>query len=124
MKLNTENLNPTSEFDLPGGGKIEVRVLTQAQIQEIRSQTRKKKPSRQGVMVEHVNDELESDLTWNAGIVSWSGVTDQADKQIKCTSENKKLLMTQCPEFAAVVANALDSLNTALEARTGLEVKN
>ena len=124
MKVNTENLNPAMEFNLPDGGSVEVRTLTLGQIQAIRKQTRTRKPNRQGVMIEHINNELEADLTWAECIVSWKGIIDKDDKPIKCTPENKKLLMNGCPEFASVVVDMLDKIEQALEANAETVSKN
>lgn len=123
MKLTNETLNPTNTEKLPGGGAVEVRILTQADITEIRKQTRSKKPNRQGMIVEKVDTEREQELMWGAGIVSWKGV-ELEGKDFPCNTKNKIFLMSKCPEFAIIVTDAIDKLNTALEARTGVELGN
>ncbi len=123
MDLTTKDINPATTFDLPGGGSVEIKSLTVEELHAIRKQTRSVKPNRRGVMVEKTDDDLASELMWDACIVSWKGITLDG-KALACSRKNKKWLMEKCPDFSTVIGNMIESVDQAMEVRTELASKN
>jgi len=114
MKIDLENINPGTWFDFSDGeGRICLRICAIEDLELIRKQTRKKKieyKRGQRFEYEEINNRLEDDKVWDFAIMDWKGVYDADDKEIKCTKENKIMLMRQSVEFANFIAKCLEDL--------------
>ncbi|MDD5532389.1 MAG: hypothetical protein PHC52_06325 [Syntrophales bacterium] len=104
-------------FEMDGGGRIQIHVLTPEEFKEVRRQTVKKKvdfkkvdgtPAR--LPYEEVNEDLQNELFWDACIVAWENLFDGKGKEIPCTKENKVLLMMRSQTFARFVAESIETL--------------
>ena len=107
MKVNLGELNPGAWFDLPGGGRVRVRVAPPAILKQIQSKTTKKKVEyRRGGRFEIVetDDEKADRLLWDYIVVDWQGIEDDSGNAVPCTLDNKVLLMGQSIVFGSVVA--------------------
>lgn len=125
-------------FDLEGGGRVQLCVLTRQDIRKIRKQTTKKCEAFkliEGVAKrfewEEIDHELYSELTLDRCLVSWDGFSIKVTKDgkselIECTPENcnremKNLLTQNCEEFAAFILKSivqLADMNAAKEEAT------
>ena len=119
MPINLKGLTAPSRFFWPGSDEwIELRNVTLAQFKEIRKQTVTKraeyhqindeKPFRYDV--EDTDDDLADELLWDYQIVGWN-IVDENGKKIKCTKQNKLLLMGNSSEFVTFVVNNLNQLS-------------
>lgn len=116
MKLNMDNLNPPAWFDHPQDdeARICLRVASALDLEEIRKKTVKKRVEYkrgQRFEVDHIDEELQTELTWKLCIIDWEGLYDYEDKPIPCTDENKVLLIRNSPQFSKWVVDCLDLLN-------------
>ena len=115
MKFNLDDLNPPAWFDHPHtDGRICLRVASATDLERIRKKTIKKRVEYkrgQRFEVEHVDEELQTALTWQWCIVDWEGLYDYNHDEIPCTDENKVLLMLNSPPFSKWVVDCLDVLN-------------
>jgi hypothetical protein len=116
MKLDLENLNPGAWFDLPGGGRICLRVLSIDEANSIEKATVRRRPEYKDgrrFEVETSDTEKQFDMTWRACIVDWDGITDAKDAAIECTDEMKVALMRKSPDFARAVIGLLNRMKQA-----------
>jgi len=116
MKFNMDNLNPPAWFDHPQDdeARICLRVASALDLEKIRKQTVKKRVEYkrgQRFEVDHVDEELQTELTWKLCIIDWEGLYDHEDNPIPCTDENKVLLIRNSPQFSKWVVDCLDLLN-------------
>ncbi len=116
-KRETEN----GWFDLEGGGKVHVRLLSREDITEMRklcmktvaeyplldidpADPAKGKAHRRFEALKFDEDLWEAELA-DRSILGWEGIADRTEKPVPVTRENKILLLT-VPKFAAVIAEA------------------
>ena len=59
--------------------------------------------------IREVDEEKRMQLQWDAMIVDWKNI-EVDGKQIKCTTENKVMMMNEYPEFAVFVGEAITKL--------------
>jgi hypothetical protein len=118
-------------FEMDGGGRIQIHVLTQEEFKEVRRQTVKKKvdfkkvdgtPAR--LPYEEVNEDLQNELFWDTCIVAWENLFDGKGKEIPCTKENKILLMMRSQAFARFVAESIETLTKDQMRQVEEEEKN
>ena len=128
MKFDLENINPGTWFDFPDGeGRICIRVCALGDLEKIYKITRKPKIEykRQGrYEYEIINKQLEDELSWDFAIVDWEEVFDADGKVIKCTLENKAMLMRKSVTFANFIATCLEDLERIMAQEDEEEVKN
>ena len=114
MKFNLNDLNPPAWFEHDSGARICLRVASAKDLDDIRKKTTtRKREFRRGQRFEYeeVNEQKQSELTWQFCIVDWHGLFDHDDKQIECSDENKVLLMQNSPVFSNWVIECLELLN-------------
>lgn len=116
MKFDLDDLNPPVWFEMPGdsGGKLAVRVCAGEDLERIRKKTVKKRSEyRRGQRFEftETDEAKENELIWDHCIVDWSGLLDKNDKKIKCSTENKILLMRKSAFFSGFLAKCLETLS-------------
>jgi len=128
LKIDTANLNPGTVFDLPdGSGTITLRALSFEDAARIRKATVKTKAEYKNggrFEFEEADDEKAAELTWDACIVDWTGITDANDEPVPCTPEMKKRLMRGSPEFARMVSGMLEKLKAETEKADEADLKN
>ncbi len=127
MKLDLENLNPGTWFDLPDGGRICLRTLSQEEAAEIDRATVKKSAEYKGPHRYQIieTDELKrSDMVWERCIVDWEGIEAGDGKPLECTPDLKKRLMRKSPAFARMVMGFLAKLAEVEQADAETELKN
>lgn len=116
MKFITEDQGTWFYFDEDDEkkGGVKIRILRPSDYKEIAKKTQKKRSEyRRNQRYEwfDTDTELEQRLTWDYCIVDWTGVEGADGKEMKCTKENKSLLMDNSMQFLSFVTNALDVLN-------------
>ena len=117
MKFNLEDLNPPAWFDHPNPkdpAKILLRVASASELESIRKKTTRREVEYkrgQRFEVERIDEELQTQLTWQWCILDWEGLYDYKDEIIPCTEDNKVLLMLNSPQFSKWVVDCLDRLN-------------
>ncbi len=118
-------------FDLDGGGRIELKILSADEFKEIRKITVKKevtykrldgKPER--IAYDDVNEELQNELFWDKAILNWEGILDKNGEEIPCTKEMKVLLMSKSVQFMKIVSKYMATLNEDEERRLASLEKN
>lgn len=108
---------PARFFEMEGGGRVQLQIVSADAFRAIQKQTVKKKIDFKKVEgtpgrfeFEEVDTDLQNALFWDAVIVSWENLFDKNKKPIPCTKENKVLLMTRSAMFAKFVADSLKTL--------------
>jgi hypothetical protein len=131
MKIDIDNLNPGSWFfffdDKPEEGRIKLRVLNTEMRSKIADKTTEIKieyRTSQRYEVEKVNTELASKMMWDFIIVDWENLLNNDGSPIECNIDNKYLLMTNEPGFAAFIAECLEKLNEDIFERKAFSEKN
>jgi len=104
-------------FDMEGGGRVQLRVLSPDDHRRIRARTVTKQAEIakvDGVVArvawEETDEDLQNELFWDHCIVKWEKFSDKNGKSIPCTTANKVLLMTRSAKFAKFVAEKLKEL--------------
>lgn len=120
MKFDLENLNPGVffEFGDDDKGGVTIRLANGEILDKINTQCQKKKIEfKKGQRFEVIesNEELRSKMLWDYVIVGWEGIVDSEDKEIKCTKENKVLLMKSSPKFSTFVGACVEKLSEDTE---------
>ncbi len=114
-------------FEMEGGGRVQLKIVSAGEFKEIRKQTVKKRVDFKKVdgipgrfPFEEIDEDLQNELFWDAVIVSWENFSDKNGKPIPCTKENKVLLMNRSAKFSKFVADSLKILSEeeALQAET------
>ena len=132
MPFNLKSLTAPSRFFWPGSDEwIELRNVTLAEFKAIRKQTVTKraeyhqinneKPFRYDV--EDTDEDKADELLWDYQIAAWN-IVDDNGKKIKCTKENKLLLMGNSSEFVTFVVKNLNQLAKDDAARQEKSEKN
>ncbi|MDD5353028.1 MAG: hypothetical protein PHS93_07715 [Candidatus Omnitrophica bacterium] len=128
MKLDLDNLNPGTWFDFPDGeGRICLKTLSFDEAMEISKATSKKKAeykNNQRFAFDEIDEERQTEMTWDKTILSWEGLYSKDKKEIPCTKEMKINLMRKSPEFARMVRGFLETLTAAETAQAEIEEKN
>jgi len=130
MRFDRTDLNPGVWFyfkDEPVNGGICLRRVSAAKMSEIHKQTRKTKVEfRRGRRYESVqiDEDKEDLLLWDYCIADWQGLEDEFDDVIEPTAENKRMLMSESPDFAAFVTDCLEQLDGLDTNRKEKEAKN
>ena len=127
MFFDLDNLNPGTWFDLPGGGKICLRILPLDDAFKISKEiTKKRVEYKQGQRfeVEDVDEHRNLALTWDYIILDWEGVKSKDGKEIPCTTEMKARLMGGSPSFGKVVRDFVNHLNELEATEQEAEAKN
>jgi hypothetical protein len=118
-------------FDLEGGGKVQLRVISPEDWIKIRKATVKKSPFVEKVdgvaMVFHqevIDEDLQMAMIHEMSILDWDGLFDKNKNPIPCTAENKKKLMLKSEYFRNFVNEKLDILRKAESEELEISEKN
>jgi hypothetical protein len=135
MIVDLEEKTESGVFDIKGGGKVHVRLLTSNDFKAIRKACVTKvveypllgegaEKKYQRFESEKFDAELFNAMSWDLGITGWENIFDRNEKPIPVTKENKTLLMVLCPEFREAVDNGFAALKEAEKVKTETEAKN
>ena len=124
-------------FELVGGGKIHLRLLTPTDIREMRDACVKKvveypllkdpatgKERHQRFEAEEFDGEKFQRMGWDRNITGWEDLFEKNEQPIPVTPENKALLMERVPEFRKAFEDGLKALKEAETAREKALSKN
>ncbi len=108
---------PAKFFEMEGGGRVQLKIVSAGEFKEIRKQTVKKRVDFKKVdgvpgrfPFEEVDEDLQNELFWDAVIVSWENFSNKKGDPIPCTTGNKILLMTRSNKFSKFVVDSLKTL--------------
>ncbi len=124
MIVDLEDKEESGSFELKGGGKVHLRLMSRKDIKEIRDATTTvvseypllgegKDAKYQRFEAEKVDVELLMEMRLDRNITGWDGLFDRNEKPIPVTKENKVLLMVMVPEFREAVDDGLAALKKA-----------
>jgi hypothetical protein len=118
-------------FELEGGGRLQIRSITADRLKEIRRATVKKRTDFKKVEgtparfeYEEVNSDLSDEMFWDFIIVDWENFKDSKNKEIKCTKENKMLLISKSPKFLKFLNESMKALAESEAEEANAEIKN
>jgi hypothetical protein len=139
MIVDLDEKTESGTFELKGGGKVTIRLLTLNDLREIRKATGKtvaeypllEDPKTKELIYRrfegfHFDSDLFDEMKWDRIITGWEDLFDKNKKPIPVTKEMKVLLMTsgKAPEFVEAVENGLKALREADEAKSKAAEKN
>jgi hypothetical protein len=131
MIVDLEEKEESGTFELEGGGKVSLRLLSGVDLKAMRKAcmtTAVEYPLLDGKYqrfeAPKFNGELFEEMKWDRAITGWEALFDRNKKPIPVTPENKVLLMEKAEEFAAAVNAGLASLKEAEKVRTEQAEKN
>jgi hypothetical protein len=118
--IDLKGLTKPSRFFWAGSEEewIDLRNITIAQVKAIRKKTVSQRAEYHQVdgvnkpyryEVEDTDQEKADELLWDYQIADWC-IVDADGKKIKCTLENKLLLMENSAEFVTFVVDSLNKL--------------
>jgi len=133
MQIDIEKLNAGTWFDLPGGGRISLRVCAGDDYRAILDQAVRRKsevvfdpksgrPHR--LLSEETDERQQNELLWDFCIVGWEAVFDANGDPIPCNREMKLMLMGRSPRFFGMVTDRLDKLRSLDKEEAGSLEKN
>jgi hypothetical protein len=129
--IDLEEKEESGTFDLKGGGKVSLRLMTDKDVREIRAaclSTAVEYPLLDGKYqrfeAEKFNGELFEEMRLDRNIVGWESLFDRNSKPIPVTKENKALLMAKSAAFREAVDAGLAALKATEKARTEQVEKN
>lgn len=136
MIVDLEDKEITGFFELKGGGKVHLRLLSIKDIRDIQKATMKTIPEYPLLKdadgkeryhrfeKEDVDIHLFNEMRFDRNIVGWDNLFDKNEKPIPVTKENKTLLMMMVPEFKDAVDNGLKALQDTEKERNEASIKN
>ena len=131
MIVDLEEKEESGSFELKGGGKVHLRLMSRKDIKEIRDATTtvvSEYPLLDGKYqrfeTEKVDVELLMEMRLDRNITRWDDLFDKNGNPIPVTKENKVLLMVMVPEFRTAVDDGLVALKKAEADRVEQVSKN
>lgn len=131
MIVDLAEKTESGTFELKGGGKVHLRLLTGEDLKAMRKaclSTAVEYPLLDGKYqrfeTEKFDAELFRQMGWDRNIVGWDDLYDRNEKPIPVTPENKALLMERVPEFKEAVENGNKALRDREKAETEAAEKN
>jgi hypothetical protein len=139
MIVDLDEKTESGSFELKGGGKVHLRLLSATDLKEMAKACIKVnaeypllkdpidgKEKYQRFEGRTFNDELWEEMKCDRAITGWDDLFDKNGNPIPCTKENKVLLMTpgKAPEFLKAVEEGLKALKEADTARAEGAEKN
>ena len=107
-------------FELEGGGKVHLRLLSLADLKEIRAACFTSTPEYpllngkyQRFEVDKFNADLFSEMSIDRNIAGWDDIFDRNQVPIPVTKENKVLLMSFVPAFKKAVEEGNKAIKDA-----------
>ena len=133
MPIDLKSLTAPSRFFWPGSDDewIDLRNVTLAEFKKIRGSTVTTRAEYHQVdtakpfryEVEETDSDKADELLWDYQIVDWN-IVDGDGKKIKCTKDNKLLLMGNSSEFVNFVVDSLNQLAKDEKKRLDKSEKN
>ena len=132
MPFDLKGLNKPSRFFWPESDEwVDLRNVSLAEFKKIRAATVVKRTEYHQVdggkpfryEVDETDDTAADELLWDYQIVDWN-IVDPDGKKIKCTKENKLLLMGNSSEFVNFVVDSLNRLAKDEKKRRDKSEKN
>ncbi len=120
-------------FDLPGGGRVQLRTITPEDWREIQKATVTYGPpeyplldgKHQRFQPEIVDKDLQLDMIWDRTIIDWEGIQDREGRPIPCTAEWKaRLMLMRSAEFRDFYNAKMAVMNEADTAAEAASEKN
>ncbi len=131
MIVDLEDKEEKGTFELKGGGKVHLRLLSGADLKDMRKATMTtavEYPLLDGKYqrfeAPKFDGELFESMKWDRVITGWDLLFDRNEKAIPVTPENKVLLIEKVPEFAEAVNAGLAFLKEAEKVRAEQAEKN
>lgn len=131
MIVDLEDKEVAGTFELPGGGKIHLRLRNEADEKKIRAAcitSAVEYPLLDGKYQRFESEKTDVDLYYamgtDANISGWEGILDKNEKPIPCTLENKVLLMKLSPVFRDAVSAGIKALKEKEEKEAKESEKN
>ncbi len=131
MIVELEEKEESGSFELPGGGKVHLRLRSEKDEKEIRAACTTKlveypllDGKYQRFETEKVDYELFAEMSFDRNITGWEDLFDKNKKPIPVTKEIKVLLMKNVQLFRATVENGLKALKAAESAKVENAPKN
>ena len=135
--VDFEEKTETGTFELEGGGKVHLRLLTVGDLKAMQKACVKKvveyplledpatgKKRHVRFEAEEFDAEKFASMGHDRNITGWDDLFDRNEKPIPVTPENKDLLMERVPAFAEAVTAGNKALREAEKARTEQVAKN
>ena len=121
----------TGTFELDGGGKVHLRLLTGTDLREMRkacTSSAVEYPKLDGKFqrfeAESFDGEKWTQMSRDRNIVGWDDLFDRNETPIPVTSENRALLMERVPAFREAVEAGNKALKEGEAARVEAAEKN
>ena len=121
----------TGTFELDGGGKVRLRLLTGTDLREMRkacTSSAVEYPKLDGKFqrfeAESFDGEKWTQMSRDRNIVGWDDLFDRNETPIPVTSENRALLMERVPAFREAVEAGNKALKEGEAARVEAAEKN
>jgi len=131
MIVDLEEKEESGSFELKGGGKVHLRLMSAKDVKEVRDASTTIVPEYplldgkyQRFEAEKFDVELFVEMRLDRNITGWDDLFDKNEKPIPVTKENKVLLMAMIPEFREAVDNGLAALKEAEAAKAEQSEKN
>lgn len=129
--IDLEEKEESAWFDLEGGGRVHLRLLSIKDIREIRTacyssvaEYPKLDGKYQRFEAQTFNDELFTEMRLDRNILGWENLFDKNGKEIPVTKENKALLYERSDVFRKAVDDGLQALQEAEKATAEASEKN
>lgn len=132
-----EKPTETGVFEIKGGGKVSLRLLSDKDVREIVKITKKvvaeypllKDPDGgpdkyQRFEVVTFDDEVFDEMNYDRTILEWSGIETPGGEQVPVTKQNKVLLMKRSADFYDAVTAGRAELKKRATERRDAEEKN
>lgn len=121
MIVDVTDTEQSGSFELPGGGTLELRLLSVADLKQLRDTCVKITPEYPKLDdgQYHRFEGLQWDkdlwdaLAWDLTIKSWSKLFDRDGNEIPVTRDNKVLLMTRSAQFRQAYDDGMKALKEA-----------
>lgn len=124
-------------FEVAGGGRLLLRLLTAADIRDINKATTRvddlfpllEDPETKKMVYRHFrapsfDSDLFEQMVWDRTIEGWEGFFDAKGKPIPVTAETKTLLMAKSADVAEAYHAGMKALKTAKDAEDEAQKKS
>jgi hypothetical protein len=134
--VDLEDREEKGTFELKGGGKVHLRLLSAEDLREMRAACVKNVPEYPLLKDpetgkeryfrferEEFDGEKFRKMQLDRNITGWDGITENG-KPVEATLENKSRLYSSVPDFREAVDNGIEALKAAEKARLEASEKN
>jgi len=135
MIVDLEEKTESGSFEIKGGGKVHLRLLSSADIRDMKKASltdvveypllgEGDKKTYHRFESQKFDSDVFNKMIWDRGITGWDGISDKNKNPIPVTAENKELLMLRSQDFREAVEKGQAALKKAEEERAEAEIKN